>query len=260
MSIAITKMFDLGTLSWNPLGGTCPFNCIYCWSVGEKGLVKRYRMKKYQGSPRLIEKEFKPFKEGEFVFVQDMSDLFAEIVPKKYVERILEHTKKFPKTAFLLLTKNPERYLEFEDRIPSNCICGATVETNRDKGYRKISRAPLPTDRLAAMHLLKGDVKKMISIEPIMDFDLDDFVNEIETIRPGFVYVGYDNYNYGLPEPLLPKTKELITKLQKFTEVRTRSYSKATCESNMYLKTLLRGRGVYGRQFILCAEWLKQQK
>jgi len=49
MSIAITKMFDLGTLSWNPLGGTCSFNCIYCWSMGEKGLVKRYKMKKYQG-------------------------------------------------------------------------------------------------------------------------------------------------------------------------------------------------------------------
>jgi len=99
----------------------------------------------------------------------------------------------------------------------------------------------------------------MVSIEPIMDFDLDDLVKEIESTRPIFVYVGYDNYNYGLPEPLLPKTKALITKLQRFTEVRTKSYSKATCESNMYLKTLLRGRGVYGRQFILSAEWLKHQ-
>jgi DNA repair photolyase len=260
MSIAITKMFDLGTLSWDPLGGRCPYNCIYCWSMGEKGLVKRYKMKKYQGPPRLMEKEFKAFKEGDFVFVQDMSDLLAEIVPKEYIERILEHAKKFPKTTFLLLTKNPERYLEFKDRIPSNCICGATVETNRDKEYRKISRAPLPTDRLVAMRLLRNDVRKMISIEPIMDFDLDDFVSEIEAIRPSFVYVGYDNYNYGLPEPLLPKTKELIAKLQEFTEVRTKSYSKATCESNMYLKTLLRGRGIYGRQFIIHAEWLKQQK
>jgi len=260
MSVAITKMFDLGTLSWNPLAGGCPFNCIYCWSMGEKGLVKRYKMKKYRGSPRLMEKEFRTFKEGEFVFVQDMSDLFAEIVSKRIVERVLEHTAKFPKTSFLLLTKNPRRYLEFEDRIPNNCICGATVETSRDKEYRRISGAPLPTDRLEAMRLLEDDVKKMISTEPIMDFDLDDFVKEIESTRPIFVYVGYDNYNYGLPEPLLPKTKALITELQKFTEVRTRSYSKATCESNMYLKTLLRGRGVYGRQFILSAEWLKQQK
>ena len=260
MSIAITKMFDLGTLSWNPLGGGCPYNCIYCWSMGEKGLVKRYKMKKYQGPPRLMEKEFKTFKEGEFVFVQDMSDLLAETVPKECIERILEHAKKFPKTTFLLLTKNPERYWEFKDRIPSNCICGATVETNRDKEYRKISRAPLPTERLVAMRLLRNDVRKMISIEPIMDFDLDDFVNEIEAIRPSFVYIGYDNYNYGLSEPLLPKTKELVTELQGFTEVRTKSYSKATCESNMYLKTLLRGRGVYGRQFIMRAEWLKQQK
>lgn len=251
-------MFDLGTLSWNPLGGGCPFNCIYCWSMGEKGLVKRYRMKKYQGPPRLMEKEFETFKYGEFVFVQDMSDLFAEIVPKEYIERILEHIEKFPKTTFLLLTKNPKRYLEFEETMPNNCICGATVETNRDKGYRKISHAPLPTGRLVAMRLLKDGIRKMISIEPIMDFDLDDFVNEIRAIGPSFVYIGYDNYNYGLPEPLLPKTKELITKLQEFAEVRTKSYSKATCESTMYLKTLLRGRGIYGRQFIIRADWLKQ--
>ena len=250
MSVTITKMFDLVTLTWNPLGGRCPFNCIYCWSMGEKGLVKRYNMKKYQGPPRLIEKEFKIFKKGEFVFVQDMSDLFAGIIPKEYIERILEHIKKFPKNTFLLLTKNSKRYLEFEDRIPNNCICGVTVETNRDKGYRKISHAPLPTDRLAAMHLLKGNIRKMISIEPIMDFDLDYFVNEIEAIKPSFVYVGYDNYLYGLPEPLLPKTKELIKQLEEFTKVRIKNYLKATCESNMYLQTQLRGLGVYGKQFI----------
>jgi len=253
MSVAITKMFDSVTLTWNPLGGRCPFNCTYCWSMGDKGLVKRYKMKEYQGAPRLIEKEFKTFKEGEFVFVQDMSDLFAGIVPKEFIERILEHIEKFPKTTFLLLTKNPKRYWEFEDSIPNNCICGVTVETNRDKGYRKISHAPLPTDRLAAMRLLKDDMRKMIAIEPIMDFDLDHFVNEIKAIKPSFVYVGYDNYNYGLPEPLLPKTIELIRQLEEFTKVRTKNYSKATCESNMFLKTLLRGRGAYGRQFIVSA-------
>ena len=250
MSVTITKMFDLVTLTWNPLGGKCPFNCIYCWSMSEKGLVKRYKMEKYQGPPRLIEKEFGRFKEGEFVFVQDMSDLFAGIVPEEYIERVLEHIRKFPKTAFLLLTKNPERYREFEDRMPNNCICGVTVETNLDKGYDKISRAPLPKDRLVTMRLLKDDIRKMISIEPIMDFDLDYFVNEIKAIKPSFVYMGYDNYNYGLPEPPLSKTIELMKQLKEFTEVRTKSYSKATCESNKYLKTQLRGQGIYGRQFI----------
>jgi len=215
--------------------------------MGEKGLVKRYKMNEYRGPPRLIEKEFKIFKEGEFVFVQDMSDLFAEIVPKEFIERILGHTKKFPKTTFLLLTKNPKRYWEFEERIPSNCICGVTVETNRDKGYRKISHAPLPKDRLAAMRLLKD------AIEPIMDFDLDYFVNEIKAIRPSFVYIGYDNYNYGLPEPSLPETIKLIKQLEEFTKVKTKNYSKEICESNMFLKTLLRGRGIYGRQFIVSA-------
>ena len=250
MSVTITKMFDLVTSTWNPLGGKCPFNCIYCWSMSEKGLVKRYKMKKYQGPPRLIEKEFGRFKESEFVFVQDMSDLFAGIVPEEYIQRVLEHIQKFPKTTFLLLTKNPSRYREFEDRIPNNCICGVTVETNRDKGYDRISHAPLPTDRLVAMRLFRDDRRKMISIEPIMDFDLDYFVNEIKATKPSFAYIGYDNYNYGLPEPPLSKTIELMKQLKEFTEVRTKSYSKATCESNKYLKTQLRGQGIYGKQFI----------
>ena len=65
-----------------------------------------------------MKKEFARFKEGEFVFVQDMSDLFAGIVPEEYIQRVMGHIQKFPKTTFLLLTKNPNRYREFEDRIP----------------------------------------------------------------------------------------------------------------------------------------------
>jgi len=190
--------------------------------MGEKGLVKKWDMKKYQGPIRLIEKEFKrKFKDGSFVFVQDMSDLFTETVPREYIVKVLEYIKKFPNTTFLLLTKNPDRYRYFAwrylSRAPHNIICGCTVES--DICYPEITKAPDPRYRLNYMTTL--DVpRKMISIEPIMDFNLDLFVYTIWLINPEFVYIGFDNHNNDLPEPSIEKVDKLITELKKFTEVR----------------------------------------
>jgi hypothetical protein len=56
--------------------------------------------------------------------------------------------------------------------------------------------------------------RKMISIEPILDFDLNTFSKWIEDINPFIVYVGYDNYCYKLREPTLKNTNELIDKIK----------------------------------------------
>ena len=54
----------------------------------------------------------------------------------------------------------------------------------------------------------------MVSVEPVMDFDLDVFASAIKAVNPTFVYVGYDNYYHKLPEPELAKTKQLGTMLE----------------------------------------------
>jgi hypothetical protein len=57
--------------------------------------------------------------------------------------------------------------------------------------------------------------KRFISIEPILDFDLDEFLEAIDDITPEFgVAIGYDNYNHHLPEPTLEKTMALIKGLE----------------------------------------------
>jgi hypothetical protein len=53
--------------------------------------------------------------------------------------------------------------------------------------------------------------RKLVSIEPILDFDLRTFKRWIEDIYPFLVYVGYDNYNHKLREPLLKNTLNLIS-------------------------------------------------
>jgi hypothetical protein len=96
-------------------------------------------------------------------------------------------------------------------------VLGATIETNRDY---PVSEAPTSAERYRAMVELPYR-NKLVSIEPIMDFDLETFVQWIREIKPLLVHVGYDNYNCRLPEPQLSKTKELIENLGTFTGVKT---------------------------------------
>ena len=155
-------------------------------------------MKKYHGSFRLIDKEMKrKFKPGEFVFVQDMSDLFAGTVPVRYIMKILRRIREFPETTFLLQTKNPRGYIPFLafNDIPRNAILGTTAETNymvfntpsKFTEYSMISKAQAPIFRLMWMYkIAKPDTyhKRFVSIEPILDFDLGEFVALIERVKP----------------------------------------------------------------------------
>ena len=216
----MSRMFDLVTETWNPVTG-CFHDCPYCWArkLAETKLkhVNRYA-KGFK--PRLNEKEFKRrFKPDSLVFVSDMGDLFGYWVPKEWIQQVLDYIKEFPETTFLLLTKNPNRYLDFI--IPENCIQGATIETNRHKFL--FSLAPTPEERAEAMEMIKlnlNNSKTMVSIEPIMDFDFSILVKWIRDIEPEFVYIGYDNHGNNLEEPSIKKVEKLINELQKFTVVR----------------------------------------
>ena len=218
-------MFDCVTCTWNPLGGECPHNCSYCWA---KQLAKRHSMKKYQGQPRLIEKEmWKTFKQDSFVFVQDMSDLFANTVKQELIRRVINHIYEFPWATFLFLTKNPKRYKQFERLFKPNMICGVTIESDVDYGE---TLAPEPLIRFFDFNQLKC-VRKMVSIEPIMEFS-DCFIDRLARVKPEFVYVGYDNYNNNLPEPSIEKVDQLISKLREFTEVREKPSIQKRREQN----------------------------
>jgi protein gp37 len=166
-------------------------------------------MKKYQGETQIYYKELgkiRRYGKDAFVFVEDMSDLMA--APKEYILKVLEAISESPAT-FLLLDKNPLRYLEFE--LPENVVAGATIETDIDW---KVSKAPIPLYRIRAMQNLKHK-RKMVSVEPIMKFS-PQFIRQLLLIQPEFVAVGYDNYNNHLPEPPLEITEILISGLEAY--------------------------------------------
>jgi len=203
----MSRMFPFITETINPLAGECSHKCIGCWAVA---FAKRLKFAKYQGLPRIDEKQITfRFEKGEFVFVQDMSDLFAENVPRALILRVLVQISKSPEAMFLLLTKNPKRYSEFD--IPSNCVCGATIETDLDN---ELSNAPSRTERIQAMITLKHP-HKMVSVEPIRYFT-PKFLRKLLLIQTEFVAVGYDNYDNHFDEPKLEITEILINGLEAY--------------------------------------------
>jgi len=210
-------------------------------------------MRKYLGEPFIVEREMeRSFGEGDFVFVEDMADLFADSVPTRYILRVLDVERKFPKTQFLHLTKNPERYIRLceEREFPENAVLGATIETDwynffdfKGDGSAKcrlwynpdISRAEPPVSRLKVMQELSArfqGFRRFISIEPVLEFTqiTPTFSRAIKVARPYAVAIGYDNYQNRLPEPRLGETMKLISELETFTTVYRKSLREAWYE------------------------------
>lgn len=223
MSELITRMFHEVTRTWSPVVG-CEHNCIYCYASDLAEGRLRHLPRYHDGfKPKLVVQELtKRFIRG-LIFVSNMGDLFGEWVTAEWIYRVNEAIRRSPKATFLFLTKNPARYHNFLDQFPLNVILGATIESNRD--HSGLSSAPSVSIRAELMANItpRFSVRpKMVSIEPILDFDLDPFVELIVRIQPEFVYIGYDNHKKQLPEPSMEKTKALIAALREFTEVRTK--------------------------------------
>jgi protein gp37 len=229
----MTKMFKSVTETWNPMTG-CLHSCTYCYA--RKKACGRLRTRycsnlmiplpiflpysmTYGGEksdgyspiadpfyprwwPGRLKKTFKP---GGLVFVCDMGDIMGAWWPTDWIQAVLDRIALFPQTDFLLCSKNPERYLDFI--FPPNVILGTTFETNRLTW--EYSWAAPPEVRQVCLHVVPHP-RKFVSIEPIMDFDLDVLHDWIKEIRPEIVEVGADNYGYGLPEPTGAKIRLLL--------------------------------------------------
>ena len=155
---------------------------------------------------------------GKTIFMGSCFDLFADGISNEMVKALLLYLHiKYPYNTYLFQSKNTQNMYQLKSHFPRRIIIGTTAETN--KNMDKISKAPSTYYRLDWLKRFDG-ILKMISIEPIMDFDLDVFLNKIKEVKPSFVSIGADSKNHHLPEPPAGKIKELIRELQKFTEVK----------------------------------------
>jgi len=214
----MTYMYEK-TKTWNPFKG-CRFDCIYC-EGSFKRQAKRQKhncIKCYNYEPHMHDERLNKIPKADLVFACGNGDIaFASDTETKVILSVME---KHPKQTFLLQSKAPYCFDGY--RIPSNVIVGTTIETNRDTKH--ISKAPTTERRFRALRNLDC-CRKAVTIEPILDFDLGTLREWVYEINPEIVWIGYANHINGLnlDEPELNKTKQLITALGYFTDVRLKT-------------------------------------
>ena len=146
--------------------------------------------------------------------------MFAPGVPLEWIKRVIYHTRTFD-NEYLFQTKNPAYlgYALLVLRFPQRLTIATTLETNRT--LPSFGHAPPPPDRAKYIHSHLGGkaFKRIVSIEPIVDFDLVPFVEMIKNCEPEMVSIGAVTAGHHLPEPPKEKILELIAELEKFTKV-----------------------------------------
>jgi len=168
---------------------------------------------------RFDEKELKTdLGTGNFIFVGSSCDMFAEDISGEWVIKTIKHCIKSDNT-YLFQSKNPGAFVGFAELadIEKLRLC-ITLETNRE--YPTIMRnAPVPTKRVFQFAAIPIE-QKYITIEPVMDFDLDSFLPMIYACNPQQINIGADSGGNNLPEPPKEKLFDLIEELETFTIVK----------------------------------------
>jgi len=222
------NMYDWVTHTHSHLGGQCTNQCDYCYV---QAMERRFNSGKYAGKLRLLDNELNVaynqrgglFSKPRTIFVEHCNDLCCDGVADKWIYEILQHCIQYPIHHYVFQTRNPERLLGFE--LPQRCTVGTTIETDDADLLLKHSKAPPPKYRASGLRELgKNGIRTFLTIEPIVQFDLDAFVNLVKQAKPLFVNIGADSKNSGLPEPTQSDVLALATRIQALLiEVHTKS-------------------------------------
>ncbi len=221
-----SRMYEDSAGSINFFVG-CGFDCSYCipsfqrqmkrW--GKNNCQDCYNYKPHSHLERL-ERSPPKTEDGQFIFFPSGGD--PAFMPDSVLREAWQYIKDHPHTDFLMQSKDPRCFKGWN--FPENTILGITLETDIEENLFGISNAPPPWLRFVDFHQLNHN-RKMVTVEPIIDFRPRRLRDWIVYLEPWRVYVGYDshpNENH-LPEPSLDKTLKLVKSLQRAgLDVRTK--------------------------------------
>ena len=211
LNVSKGNMYTWVTHTWNTIKGECPHGCTYCF-VGKWGKKPELHFD---------EKELKTnLGHGNTIFVGSSCDMFAKDIPYEWVKKTIEHCNKFDNT-YLFQSKNPKWFDVVAMYDVKKFILCTTIETNSVYPY-VMQNCPEPVER--AMQFGKIPIEeKYVTIEPIMDFDLNSLIELISFCRPLQVNIGSDSMGKKLPEPSKGKILALIDELNEITEIDRKS-------------------------------------
>lgn len=206
--------------TYNPFKG-CGFNCLYCGPSFQRQAKRQRRLcaRCYDFVPHEHPERLdaRRIPNAHTVFVCGNGDIsFCSV---EFVHRTLdvlaEHSRRHPEVDYYLQSKRPACFAPFLDSLPPRVLLVTTLETNRDAGYDRISKAPPPTERFAKFLALDWP-RKVVTVEPVMDFDVDPFVGMLAAIRPEHVWLGFNSRpkEVALPEPPMQKVRAFARRLR----------------------------------------------
>jgi hypothetical protein len=204
------NMYEWITHTWNPITGLCPHQCGYCYM---KKIYRRFG--KQPDKMHLVDRERSArLGSGNTIFVCSSCDMFADTVDNHDIRLVIQKCLDWPgRNTYLFHTKNPANTLLLPAR--DNFILCATIESNRR--YDVMGEAPSLESRFAGLRGYNG--RKMIAVEPVMDFNVRAFTDLILSCKPEQVNIGADSGHNRLPEPPPDKIAALVEALRPFTRV-----------------------------------------
>ena len=213
LNISKGNMYEFITHTWNTIKGACYHDCYYCY-------MKRWGK---LNPVRFDKKELNTYLgKDNFIFVGSSCDMWADNIPEEWILLTLQHIESFTEfnNKYLFQTKNPEKMIDF--KLPKGSVICTTIES--DSYYPEIMRnSPEPMQRSIAMEELSLSYDTYVTIEPIIDFNLEHFVKMIKRCNPKQVNIGADSGRNRLPEPPKEKILLLIDELQKFTTIHNKN-------------------------------------
>ena len=211
-----TNMYEDAT-TWNPFKG-CRFDCTYCLPSFQLQAKRQKHncMSCYEYIPHFHPERLGKIPSSPIVFVCGNGDVaFATREQRSaIIASIRDWTRTHPRShkVFYLQSKRPRCFLPHLDALPRSVVLVTTLETNRDAGYKVVStKAPPPSSRYRQFLALDYP-RKIVTVEPVMDFDVDVFASWIVAINPELVYLGFNSKKAPkLPEPSVKKMVKFTT-------------------------------------------------
>lgn len=209
------NMYSWVTHTWNPIKGQCEHECTYCY-------MKRFKLKPVRLDKRNLRTNLG---HKNFIFVGSSTDMWARKVQGVWIGDVLTQCEDYWNNQYLFQSKDPARFVDLEPilrPLKGRCVLGTTIESNIEYHDNiEISKAPKMIRRAWALNSMEAfGYETMVTIEPILKFDINDLVEIIKIAMPKWVNIGADSKGHGLPEPTWAEIEELVVQLEKFTTIR----------------------------------------